>query len=223
MSQSTQSTLLSLEPSQWNPAEILNLKPKRDGLFKCSGVKKGSETPCGWGLDENTASAIVNLLDTVSKLPPQDAIQLLPPLAAISLCQYHELQQRVKVTEWTGAIRHIQVAQAEANISEPDGLPPPQRPETSPQSISSLPSCSNISVGPIRSDVRFRGSEESISAMQSSYVPVQKQIGDLRGDFKLHTEGILILEAACKERTHATTSQKRFGWNWARLKARFRN
>ncbi|KAF1960487.1 hypothetical protein CC80DRAFT_257712 [Byssothecium circinans] len=223
MSQSTQSTLLSLEPSpQWNPAEILNLNPKRNGLFNCSGVKKGSETPCRWELDEETASTIGNLLDNMSKLPPQDAIQSLNSLAAITLCQHHELQQRVKVAEWTRAIRHILFTQAESNILELDGSSPPQRPATTPQSISSLPPYSNISFGPVCSDVRFQGSKESISAVQSSYVPSQKQICDLQEEVKLQTARILILEATCKEFTNATTSPKRFGWSWARLKARFR-
>ncbi|KAF2647165.1 hypothetical protein K491DRAFT_699810 [Lophiostoma macrostomum CBS 122681] len=223
MSQSTQSTFLSLEPSQWNPAEILNLNPKPNGLFSCSGVKRGPQTPCRWDLDEETASTIGNLLDNMSKLPPQDAIQSLHYLAAITLCKHHQLQQRAKVTEWTGTIRHILLLKTESNILELDGSSPPQRLATTPQSISSLPPYSNISFEPVCSDIRFRGSKESILAVQSSYVPLQKQIVDLQEEFRLQTERILILEATCREFTNATTSQKRFGGFWARLKACFRS
>lgn len=223
MSQSTQSTLLLLEPSQWNPAEILNLNPKPNGLFNCSGLKKRSETPCGWELDEETASTISNLLDNMSKLPRQDTIQSLNYLATITLCKHHKLQHRAKVTEWTRAIWHVLFTQAESNILELDGSSPLQRPAATPQSISSLPPYSNISFGHVCSDVRFRGSKESVSAVQSSYVPLQKQIGDLQEQLKLQTARIIILEATCKDFTNATTSQKRSGWFWARLKPLFRS
>jgi hypothetical protein len=222
MSQSTQSTILLLEPSQWNPAEILNLNPKRNGLFNCSGVKGSSISPCRWELDEETASTISNLLDNMSQLPPPDAIQSLNYLANITLCKHHQRQRRVKVTEWTRAIRHVLFTQAESNILELDGSSPLQRPAATPQSISSLPPYSNISFGHVCSDVQFRGSKESVSAVQSSYVPLEKQIGDLQEQFKLQTSRIVALEATCKDFTNATTSQKRSGWLWARLKALFR-
>lgn len=221
MSRSTQSTLLSPEPSQWKPAEILNLRQKLNGIFYCSGVTNGSETPCGWKLNKQTASTINNLLKNMSKIPPQDAIQSLNDLAAITLCENHKIQELVKVTEWTEAIRHIQSTPAEPNISELDGSSP--RPATTPRSISSLPPYSNISVGPVYSDDRFRASKESISAAQPSYVPLQKLIGELQEELKRQTAGFLRLEATCKEFKNANTSQKRWGWSWARLKARFRS
>lgn len=223
MSQSTQSTLLLLEPSQWNPAEILNINPKRNGFFNCSGVKKSSGTPCHWELDEESAFNIGNLLDNMSNLPPQDAIQSLNYLATITLCKNHELQRRAKVTEWTRAIRHLLSTQAESNILELDGSSPMQQPAATPQSISSLPAYSNISSGHVCLDVRFRGSEESVSAVQSTYVPLQKQICDLQEQLKLQTARVVMLEATFKDFTNANISQKRSGRFWARLKAFFRS
>lgn len=120
MSHFTQPThFLHVTPSQWDAAEILNLRPKPDGRFNCSGVKKSSNIPCHWELSEGIALYIGFQLESMSRQRPQDAIEHLDDLAAMALCDHHrDLQQPVKTFQWRTAIKNTEFAHASPNISE---------------------------------------------------------------------------------------------------------
>ncbi|CAI6341687.1 unnamed protein product [Periconia digitata] len=219
MSQTTQPNhFLHATPSQWDPAEILSLRPKIDGRFNCSGVKKKSNTPCHWELSEDSALHIGFQLESMSRQRPQDAIQHLDELAARALCDHHrDLQQRVKTFQWRTAIGNIQFTHASSDISELEDPSTPQQPETTPTSISSLPAYSTIASGPAGSYFQRQGCEESFSAAESNFNPLQKQICDLEEKVTHQTDRIDILESICNARSSEKTSSS----PWKHLKARF--
>lgn len=150
MSQSNLSTPISFP--QWDPIEILSINQKPDGNFTCSGVKNNTTTRCGFHLRGETALKISDLLDEISILPPQTAVQSLKALADNSLCLHHKLQARGKVMEWTTTINRLSPStQAGPNIPGRHTPSPPHRPSPTPQSTPSQSQGSNVSswsVGP---------------------------------------------------------------------------
>ncbi|KAF2798738.1 hypothetical protein K505DRAFT_321640 [Melanomma pulvis-pyrius CBS 109.77] len=205
MSHSNLSTLISVP--QWDPIEILSINQKPDGNFTCSGVKNGTATRCGFHLRGETALKISDLLDEISMLPPQIAVQSLKPLADNSLCLHHKLQARGKVIEWIAAINRLPPStQAGPNIQGQHTSSPPHRPPPSPLSISSQSQGSNVSSRSVSSRYRSQPGSSPIPEIIGSTVEDKKR--RLREDIERLTAELDSLEMGGGEVSNSASSRQ---------------
>jgi hypothetical protein len=207
MSQSPLSTLISVP--QWDPTESLNINQKPDGNFTCSGMKNDATSPCGWNLRGETASKISNLLDDISILPPQTAIQSLKALADISLCHNHKRQARGKVIEWTATINGLPPStQTGPSITSRHTPSPPHRTTLTPQYVPSQPRGSTVSSWSFSSRNRSQHSENNSLTPETTDGAVDDEIRQLREDITRLTARLASLETSGRESSNAASPRQ---------------
>jgi hypothetical protein len=208
MSQSILSTPVSVIP-QWNPTQILNINQKPDGNFTCSGVKNNTTIPCGYHLRGETAAKVSDLLDDISMLPPQTAIQSLRSLADASLCQYHKLQARGKVTEWTATINGLPPSTiAGPSITRQFTPSPSHRPTLAPQPPPSQPRGSSVSSWSFASRNRSQRGDNGSPSQQTTDGTTEDEIRQLKEDIMVLTARLASLETGSRDSANATSSRQ---------------
>ena len=170
---------------QWDPLQALHINQKPDGNFTCSGVKNNTDIRCGYHLRGETAINIDNMIEQISVLPPRGAIRYLRALADITLCQYHKLQARGKVLEWTATVEILAHSAVQTS-------PPRQQPPMTPQSTPSPRSVgSENSVPSVHSTNRGTPSN-AVSDPVARAIENEKR--QLRAEITLLTARLAVLE-----------------------------
>ena len=89
-----------LPTRRWSPSAVLKIiTPNND--ISCAGItQKG--LPCNWDLGGDPKRRARNLLISMSQRPPHEALDDLPQLSRLCLCQKNHQQQAARVVaEWT--------------------------------------------------------------------------------------------------------------------------
>ena len=87
----------------WNPSAVLNIITASNDI-SCAGItQKG--LPCRWDLGGDPKLQARNLLMSMSQMSPRKALDVLPQLARLCLCEkYHQQQAARVVANWTALI-----------------------------------------------------------------------------------------------------------------------
>jgi hypothetical protein len=88
---------------RWNPSAVLNIITASDDI-SCAGItQKG--LPCRWDLGGEPKQQARHLLSSMSQRSPREALNVLPQLARLCLCQKNHQQQAASVVaKWTALI-----------------------------------------------------------------------------------------------------------------------
>lgn len=92
-----------LPAAKWNPAEVLDVFTDNNDIA-CAGItQKG--LPCGYHLNGEDKQQARRLLASMSQLSLREALDDLPQLARLCLCQKnHQKQATNVVAQWTDSI-----------------------------------------------------------------------------------------------------------------------
>lgn len=85
---------------RWRPGTVLRVLTASDDVSCAGTTLKG--LPCGWRLDPDQKEQAREVLQWMSESPPREAIDDLPKLARLCLCQKnHQAQASKVVAKWT--------------------------------------------------------------------------------------------------------------------------
>jgi hypothetical protein len=121
-----------LPSTKWEPSDILNIiTPGND--IGCAGTTQQG-LPCRWRLDGEIKAQIRSFLVHMSEKSPRRAIDDLPELARLCLCETnHRSQQANVVNKWTLIVKRyalwMESRDAQELESNPDDIPssPPKK------------------------------------------------------------------------------------------------
>jgi hypothetical protein len=121
-----------LPSTKWEPSDILNIITPGNDIGCAGTTKKG--LPCGWHLDGEIKAQIRKFLVHMSEKSPRRAIDDLPQLARLCLCETnHRSQQASVVNKWTPIVERyalwMESRDAQELESNPDDIPssPPKK------------------------------------------------------------------------------------------------
>ena len=97
------STMSQLPTPRWSPSAVLDIITASNDI-SCAGItQKG--LPCRWDLGGDPKLQALHLLDSMSQKSPREALDDLPQLARLCLCQKNHQQQAARVVaRWTALI-----------------------------------------------------------------------------------------------------------------------
>jgi hypothetical protein len=87
----------------WNPSAVLKIITASNDISCAGTTQKG--LPCRWDLGGEPKLQARNLLNSMSQRSPREALDVLPQLARLCLCQKNHQQQAASlVARWTSLI-----------------------------------------------------------------------------------------------------------------------
>lgn len=88
---------------RWNPFAVLNIITASNDI-SCAGITQIG-LPCHWDLGEDAKLQARHLLISMTQRSPREALNVLPQLAQLCLCQkFHQRQVARVVAQWTALI-----------------------------------------------------------------------------------------------------------------------